>query len=186
MWDISSYDNHPGEVPLSAISTPALGLSRVLLKIFIVLNWIAVAGVAVGLVGSFIFEVGVLDYYRTQVIDGGQVLPVLRALMLLAFPLFAAVIIMLKRLLQIVETVGAGDPFVPENAKRLTTIAWCILVMQLFNLIAGGLAAMLQASKADIDWDFDITGWLMVLLAFVLARVFAEGTRMRDDLQAMI
>jgi hypothetical protein len=171
---------------MSAISTPALGLSRVLLKIFIVLNVLAGIGVTLGLVGSFIFEVGLMDYYRERVIDDGLVILALRGIMLLAIPLFAAIYVLLTRLLAIVETVRAGDPFVPENAARLKTIAWCILIMQVFNLAAGGLAAVIQSADAHIDWDLDFNGWLMVVLAFVLARVFEEGTRMRNDLQAMI
>ena len=41
-------------------------------------------------------------------------------------------------------------------------------------------------ADADIDWDFSLNGWLAVLLAFVLAKVFEHGARMRDDLGAMI
>ncbi|NBB15409.1 DUF2975 domain-containing protein [Caulobacter sp. SLTY] len=171
---------------MSAISTPTLGLSRVMLKIFIVLNVIAGIGVALGLVGSFIFEVGLMDYYRERVIDDGLVILALRGILLLAIPFFAAIYVLLTRLLAIVETVGAGDPFVPENAARLKTIAWCILVMQVFNLAAGAFAAVIKSADAHIDWDLDFNGWLMVVLAFVLARVFEEGTRMRNDLQAMI
>ena len=33
---------------------------------------------------------------------------------------------------------------------------------------------------------FSINGWLAVLLTFVLARVFAEGALMRDDLQETV
>jgi hypothetical protein len=35
-------------------------------------------------------------------------------------------------------------------------------------------------------WSPGITGWVAVLLAFVLARVFLEGTRMRDDLEMTV
>jgi hypothetical protein len=31
-----------------------------------------------------------------------------------------------------------------------------------------------------------INGWLAVLLTFLLARVFAEGTRMREDLEGTV
>jgi hypothetical protein len=31
-----------------------------------------------------------------------------------------------------------------------------------------------------------VTGWLAVLLLFVLARVFDYGTRMRDDLEGTV
>ena len=38
----------------------------------------------------------------------------------------------------------------------------------------------------DIDAGFSIPGWVAVLLTFVLSRVFAEGTVMREDLEGTI
>jgi len=40
--------------------------------------------------------------------------------------------------------------------------------------------------KTDIDAGFSINGWLAVLLTFLLARVFAEGTVMREDLEGTV
>ena len=37
-----------------------------------------------------------------------------------------------------------------------------------------------------MDAGFSISGWLAVLLAFILARVFAEGALMREDLEGTI
>jgi hypothetical protein len=37
-----------------------------------------------------------------------------------------------------------------------------------------------------LDAGFSINGWLCVVLAFVLARVFAEGALMREDLEGTI
>jgi hypothetical protein len=42
------------------------------------------------------------------------------------------------------------------------------------------------AHPVDLDAGFSISGWLAVLLTFLLARVFAEGTLMRDDLQGTV
>lgn len=38
----------------------------------------------------------------------------------------------------------------------------------------------------DIDWTFSFTPWIAVLLLFVLARVFAHGARMREDLEGTV
>ena len=38
----------------------------------------------------------------------------------------------------------------------------------------------------DLDWNFSFTRWLSVLLLFVLARVFAQGARMREDLAGTV
>jgi hypothetical protein len=37
-----------------------------------------------------------------------------------------------------------------------------------------------------LDAGFSINGWLAVLLTFLLARVFAQGTLMRDDLEGTV
>ena len=91
-----------------------------------------------------------------------------------------------SRLMAVVETVQFGDPFVPENAVRLKTIAWCALAGELLSLAFGMLASAMNAAGSNIDWEFSATGWLAVALIFVLAWVFEEGTRMRDDLGQMI
>ncbi len=94
----------------------------------------------------------------------------------------------LKRLLAIVETVRAGDPFVATNAHRLQAIAWALLALQLLSIVIGaiGKAVSTPAHPVNLDAGFSINGWLAVLLTFLLARVFAEGTLMRDDLEGTV
>jgi hypothetical protein len=94
----------------------------------------------------------------------------------------------LKRLVAIVETVRGGDPFVPTNASRLQAIAWALLALQLFSLVIGAIARAVSspAHPLKLDAGFSIAGWLAVLLTFLLARVFAEGTRMREDLEGTV
>ena len=96
--------------------------------------------------------------------------------------------VVLRRLFAIVETVRAGDPFVSGNAARLQAIAWALLALQLVSLVIGAIAEAVsrQAPSFDVDAGFSIAGWLAVLLNFLLARVFAEGTRMREDLDGTV
>jgi hypothetical protein len=42
------------------------------------------------------------------------------------------------------------------------------------------------AHPVHIQAGFSINGWLAVLLTFLLARVFAEGARMREDLEGTV
>jgi hypothetical protein len=96
--------------------------------------------------------------------------------------------ILLTRLLAIVETVRFGDPFVTGNAERLKTTAWALLGLELLHVAVGASAAYASSDSQplDIHWNFSVSGWLAVLLLFVLARVFAHGTRMRDDLEGTV
>ena len=63
-----------------------------------------------------------------------------------------------------------------------------LLALQLLGLViaAIGRAISTPAHPVDLDAGFSINGWLAVLLTFVLARVFAEGARMREDLEGTI
>ena len=92
------------------------------------------------------------------------------------------------RLLAIVETVGAGDPFVVENGERLQTIAWSIVTLQLMHVAVVILAdgVVVGGQTVDVGDKFAITPWLTILLLFVLARVFDQGARMRDELAGTV
>jgi hypothetical protein len=167
----------------------ALAASRILLRLMRVLNLLLGAAiVALVLPASFVFEPQFIEFFSKQPprIDPGWLMPALRAWMVLALPMVAAVHVALSRLLDVVETVRAGDPFVPVNATRLMTIAWCVLVTQLLELVYGVMAATVNAAGSHVEWKFSLTGWVAVVLLFVLARVFEVGTRMREDLEAMI
>lgn len=174
---------------MTQTQSAALSLSRVLIKILRVLN----LGIGVMLIlaipASFLFEPTFFEFFSKKPprIDPGWLLPALRVWIVLAIPMIAAVHVLLSRLLAMVETVRTGDPFVPENAVRLKTIAWCVLATELLHLTYGILAAAMNAAGSNVEWKFSgMTGWLAVVLLFVLARVFQEGTQMREDLGTMI
>jgi uncharacterized membrane protein len=110
---------------------------------------------------------------------------VIAALGLVAIPLNHAV---LGRVRAMVETVRTGDPFVAANAHRLQAIAWVLLALQLLSLVIGGIGKAIStpAHPLHLDAGFSLSGWLAVVLTFVLARVFAQGTLMRDDLEGTV
>ena len=60
--------------------------------------------------------------------------------------------------------------------------------LQLLSLVIGAIAKAVStpAHPLHLQAGFSISGWLAVLLTFLLARVFAEGTRMREDLEATV
>ena len=112
----------------------------------------------------------------------------LRAIAVLGLAAIPLNYIVLKRLLAIVWTVRAGAPFVAANASRLHNIAWALLVLQLLGLVIGAIAKVVStpAHPIHINAGFSVNGWLAVLLTFVLARVFAEGALMREDLEGTV
>jgi hypothetical protein len=166
----------------------ALSIARALLRIFRGLNLIMGLMVLGWFLATFIWAPFFQHFFSVQParLDPDLLLPALRVWMLLTLPALAAVHLLLTRLLAMVETVRAGNPFVPDNAVRLKTIAWCMLGLQLFDLVCGAMAAIMNAAGSRIEWHWWPTGWLAVALLFVLAQVFEEGTRMRGELEAMI
>ena len=173
---------------MHARSSAALPIAYGALRILIVANWLS--GLAIlALLLVMPNEQWIMKAFELtsspaaeRLVMGLRVIAVLG---LFAIPINHAV---LKRLLAIVETVRAGDPFVAANAHRLQTLAWALLALQLLSLLIGAIAdaVALPGRPLDLDAGFSINGWLAVLLTFLLARVFAEGTLMREDLQGTV
>ena len=172
---------------MSLSPSPALRLARTVLRAGVVLNWLFGALVLALLVASLVAEAWVVTALGANPANAALVVG-MRTIMAIGLASVPLAHVMLTRLLAIVETVGRGDAFVPANAARLQTIAWALLGLELLHLAAGAvsLLASRPGEPFDIDWNFSLTGWLAVLLLFVLARVFDQGARMRDDLEGTV
>ena len=166
----------------------ALPIAHAALRILIILNWVMGAAILALLV-AMPNEQWIMSAFKLapspeaeRLVMGLRVVAVLG---LATIPLNYGI---LKRLLAMVETVRAGDPFVATNAQRLQAIAWALLALQLLSIVIGaiGKAVSSPAHPVDLDAGFSINGWLAVLLTFLLARVFAAGALMRDDLEGTV
>ena len=168
--------------------SPALPIARVVLRILIVVNWLGGAAILALLLAfpTRQWIMSSLDLSPSPEAD--HVVMGLRAIAvvgIIATPLNYAI---LKRLLAMVETVRAGDPFVAANAYYLQSIAWALLALQLLSLVVGAIVKRISTPEhpIHINAGISINGWLAVLLTFLLARVFAEGTFMREDLAGTV
>ena len=173
---------------MSRSYSAALPIAYVVLRVLIVLNWLYGAAILALLLVMPNERWIMSAFHLAPSPDAERLVMALRivaALGLVTVPLHYMV---LKRLLAMVGTVRAGDPFVAANAARLQTIAWILLVQQLISLVIGAIAKSVStpAHPLNLDAGFSLNGWLAVLLTFVLARVFAEGAVMRDDLEGTI
>ncbi len=97
----------------------------------------------------------------------------------------------LQQLHRIIDTVGEGDPFVPENAERLTKMGWIALAAQIFVIPAAGLGLYIakifeEQDGLTIDAGVDLSGIVLVVVLFILARVFRHGAAMRADLEGTV
>src|SRR5688572_10264000 len=123
-----------------ASSSAALPIAHVVLRILVVLNWLMGAAILALLVVSP-NEQWIMSAFKLspspeaeRLVMGLRIIAVLG---LVAIPLNHVV---LKRLIAIVETVRAGDPFVAANADRLQAVAWTLLTLQLLSIVIGAIA----------------------------------------------
>jgi hypothetical protein len=167
----------------------ALPLAWVILRILIILNWVFGACILALLVYSLVNEPWMIRALGVSGFSGPRwVMMAMRVIAALGLVGILFNHEILKRLLAIVVTVRSGDPFVAENAYRLNAIAWFLLTLQLLSIVisAIGKAISNHGNPFHVDAGFSVAGWLAVILTFVLARVFAEGTLMREDLEGTV
>jgi hypothetical protein len=173
--------------PVSS-SSAALPIAYVVLRILIVLNWLMGAAILALLV-VMPNQLWIMTAFKLSPShEAARIVMGLRAVAVFGLAAIPLNYVVLKRLLAMVETVRAGDPFVAANAVRLRAIAWTLLALQLLSLVIGAIGKSIStpAHPVHLDAGFSIAGWLAVLLTFLLARVFAEGTLMREDLEGTV
>ena len=157
----------------------------------------AVAGIAL------LFAMPVMLFFRADIVtqyaeasgDPDVVFPVFTALGVIAicFGIVAAMFVFFGRLRRIIDTVGDGDPFDPVNADRLSLMGWLMLAVQLLLLPASALGAHLaqyadeiEGMNVTIGGGLDLSAILLIVILFILARVFRHGAAMRADLEGTV
>jgi hypothetical protein len=148
----------------------------------------------VGLLAATIFSGGAADHqghvrYDLQ-LDPWQV----------AFPgLLAAAIavggglIVVRRLKALFASFSSGDPFNRENAAHLRAIWITLAGIELGRYAVAAAAGLLlmmfgQPSGAElkIGVKFDPMPWFTIAVLFVLAEVFREGARLKEEQELTI
>lgn len=105
---------------------------------------------------------------------------------------FAAMFVFFGKMRALIESASQGDPFIPDNAQRLNAMAWLLLGSQVLTVIVGELrvfAVSLIDPQSQNTFNIspsDLTGFLIVLILFILARVFQHGAAMREDLEGTV
>ena len=126
----------------------ALPVAYVVLRILIVLNWLYGAAILALLVAI------PNEHYHaalklTPGPDAERLVMGLRAIAALGLATVPLNHMMLNRLVAMVGTVRAGDPFVAANAYRLQAIAWVLLALQLISMVIGAIAKVVSTAGAS-------------------------------------
>jgi hypothetical protein len=112
--------------------------------------------------------------------------PVLLGAILAVALYLAGVLVIVARLRQIFATLTAGDPFHPDNVRRLRVIGLTLAALELGRYGFQILSAWLLPGRNQVDPTLSLTAWFSVLVVFVLAEVFREGARLRREAELTI
>ncbi|WP_049974187.1 DUF2975 domain-containing protein [Azospirillum sp. B4] len=163
--------------------------SALAVRVASIANGAFLLAVALGLAASWVMA----GRFTTLLLGAGaggdlaQMTAGARWMLVLGLAMAAGAFVLLRELGAMVASVSAGDPFVAANADRLRRIGWALLFLQLLDipgyLIRWSFPALGNAAP---DAGMSPGGWIAVLMVFVLARIFAAGTALRDDLEGTI
>jgi hypothetical protein len=168
-------------------------MAAVLSLIVSIIFWFAII---IGVAGTILFVVGLLGS-----LNGGTVtLPGVQAVaegvpmgrfvvVLVGLVIFATGIAYVCSILRrILVTLAKGDPFVPENAARMTKIAIAIGAIEVIrNCTIFIINATLDLGGGYRGvMSFNLAAWGAVIVLLILAQVFKEGSRLREEEQMTI
>lgn len=98
----------------------------------------------------------------------------------------ACLLAIIGRLRSVFATLTAGDPFHTENIRRLRLIGFVLAGMEIARHLFQTAMTEMGAGRNESDGGVNITAWFAVLVIFVLAEVFREGARLRNEAELTI
>jgi hypothetical protein len=116
-----------------------------------------------------------------------QALPLVAA----SLPGLALVLFVIGELRMIAGTVRRGDPFIEDNVRRLRWIGFAFIVGGPLVQLGRQFFLHVAASTAGIDdtpFHIDVPGTLPLvgIGVLVLAHVFSQGVRLREDVEGTV
>lgn len=131
------------------------------------------------------------DFNLTYDSPAGATWPVVLPALLIGGVLIGGYLIIIGRLRALFDGFSSGEPFRRENAQHLRVIWIAMLVMELarYALMAltGVLIAVFEPGvEARLSFSFDFTTWASIVVLIVLAEVFREGARLKEEQELTI
>jgi hypothetical protein len=151
------------------------------LNVFVTIGAVITAGVFLISLVTPSFGSGVIDGLKGAALDPSHTLQwtgrltFLGAAMACGFTWW-----IINRLRRILLSVNQGDAFEFANVKRLQAVGLGLIGIQLTALLLVFVAPQ-SIGQSPSDYDFDLGSWLGILVVFILAEVFRQGSAMRDE-----
>lgn len=173
---------------------PLLLAAQGLLWFFIAALGLATVAVGLAIPVAAIFQDQIVTEAAAKGITAGpELVWAVLGLMVAVAAFLALAVYFLVLLLRIVNSVKQGDPFIADNAERLSRMGWIAFASQIAMLPLGALSMWIAEITRDIedvhistDMGLNLEGILLVVILFILARVFRKGTEMREELEGTV
>lgn len=167
---------------MPASRTDLLSVTRTLLRWAFYIDIALLVMLAIVGIGVLLGDPSRMQISGTESMTPAERLRAARIFIPAALVCCALALPLLRRLIVIVDSARAGDPFVPENGVRLHQIGWMTLAIHVIAKVS--TTAALEGYIGLMPISF--IGLLTVLMIFVLARIFEAGSRMRAELQGTV
>jgi hypothetical protein len=102
-------------------------------------------------------------------------------------------LVIVDRLKKLFASFCSNEPFLRENAQHLRIIWIAMLAMELSRYAIAALVGLFVAAfgqphggRFDFTFSVHISAWLSIGVLIVLAEVFREGARMREEQELTI
>jgi len=160
---------------------------KVILDVVYAGLWVLLGLVAVGTIIAllFSFDPGLISQSWRGDATLAARWPLYAGGLVAAGVLFAGILVIVDALRRIFVTLTAGDPFHPQNVRRLRLIGVMLAALEIESYVVWGVGPLLP-SVLHVKPNFDVTAWFSVLVVFVLAEVFREGARLRREAELTI
>lgn len=199
-----------GKGSIASIVEAGLGIARIVLWALLglwaagLLAYLAFVGLlSAGMLDPSLAEIGNGGNLRIRIdgVDGGALEHVTWADWHLIVPalLIAGIgiggsLIIVTQLRLMFDSFRSGEPFRRENANHLRVIWITMVVIELSRYLLMGLTAVLlyqvrDPSVSAISLEIDgerISTWGSILILIVLAEVFREGARLKEEQELTI
>ena len=163
---------------------------KVILDVSYYLLWVAAVVLALAILGTLLisFDPQILPghLYTRLPVPGNAPGPAAAAL-LSGYELYLiGVIVIVQRLRRVFATMTAGDPFHPDNVRRLRVIGLVLALLEIDRYIFGAFERFVMRAPPHSGEGVNLTAWFAVLVVVVLSEVFREGARLRRDAELTI
>jgi len=157
---------------------------EIALTISWVVLWVCLAALLIYAAGYAITGASLID-------PGHATWPAEVPALIIGSVLLVGALVIIGRLRRLFDSFTSGEPFRRENATHLRVIWITMLAMEigryvLMALIAALFTAMDLPARFSPVKTLDPTTWLSIAVLIVLAEVFREGARMKEEQELTI